>query len=49
MQFSFKNDKPAKRLINELQITTQLGMGQTRTAKEIRDRQSKDKEKNKTR
>ena len=28
MQFSFKNDKPAKRLINELQMTTQLGMGQ---------------------
>ncbi len=49
MQFSFKNDKPAKRLINELQITSQLGMGQTRTAKEIRERQSKDKEKNKTR
>ena len=45
MQFSFKNDKPAKRLINELQITTQLGMGQTRTAKEIRDSESKNKEK----
>ena len=45
MQFSFKNDKPAKRLINELQMTTQLGMGQTRTAKEIRDRESKGKEK----
>ena len=45
MQFSFKNDKPAKRLISELQMTTQLGMGQTRTAKEIRDRESKGKEK----
>ena len=45
MQFSFKNDKPAKRLINELQMTTQLGMGQIRTAKEIRDRESKGKEK----
>ena len=45
IQFSFKNDKPAKRLINELQMTTQLGMGQTRTAKEIRDLESKRKEK----
>ena len=44
MQFSFKNDKPAKRLINELQMITQLGMGQTRTAKEIKDRESKGKE-----
>ena len=31
----FKNDKPAKRFINEMQLVTQLGMGQTRTAKEI--------------
>ena len=45
IQFSFKNDKPAKRLINELQMTTQLGMGQTRTAKEIRNAESKRKEK----
>jgi len=45
MQFSFKNDKPAKRLINELQMTTKLGMGQTRTAKEIRDSETKGKEK----
>ena len=45
MEFSFKNDKPAKRLINELQMTTQLGMGQTRTAKEIRDSETKGKEK----
>ncbi len=45
MQFSFKNDKPAKRLINELQMTTQLGMGQTRTAKEIRNSESKGNEK----
>ena len=45
IQFSFKNDKPAKRLINELQMTTQLGMGQTRTAREIRDNESKRKQK----
>lgn len=44
MQFSFKNDKPAKRLINELQLVTELGMGQKRTAKEIRKRESKGKE-----
>ena len=31
----FKNDKPAKRFINEMQLVTQLGMGQTRSAKEI--------------
>ena len=44
MQFSFKNDKPAKRLINELQMVTGLGMGQRRSAKEIRNSESKNKE-----
>ena len=44
MQFSFKNDKPAKRLINELQMVTELGMGQKRTAEEIRNRESKGEE-----
>jgi hypothetical protein len=31
----FKNDKPAKRFVNEMQLVTKLGMGQVRTAKEI--------------
>ncbi len=44
IQFSFKNDKPAKRLINELQMVTELGMGQKRTAKEIRNHEKKGKE-----
>ena len=44
MQFSFKNDKPAKRLINELQMVTELGMGQRRTAEEIRKREKKSKQ-----
>lgn len=35
LSIQFKNDKPAKRFINEMQQVTQLGMGQTRTAKEI--------------
>ena len=35
ISLQFKNDKPAKRFINEMQQVTQLGMGQTRTAKEI--------------
>ena len=47
MQFSFKNDKPAKRLINELQLVTELGMGQVRTAEEIRNRESEVKESSK--
>jgi len=36
MQIEFKNDKPAKKLMNELLVVTGLGMGQTRTAAEIR-------------
>ena len=35
ISLQFKNDKPAKRFINEMQQVTQLGMGQTRSAKEI--------------
>lgn len=35
LSIQFKNDKPAKRFVNEMQQVTQLGMGQTRTAKEI--------------
>ena len=35
ISLQFKNDKPAKRFINEMQQVTQLGMGQTRTAQEI--------------
>ena len=35
LNVQFKNDKPAKRFINEMQLIANLGMGQTRTAKEI--------------
>ena len=35
LNVQFKNDKPAKKFINELQVVTGLGMGQVRTAKEI--------------
>lgn len=35
LNIQFKNDKPAKRFVNEMQMVTKLGMGQTRTAKEI--------------
>ena len=35
LNVQFKNDKPAKRFINEMQMLTKLGMGQARTAKEI--------------
>ena len=35
LNVQFKNDKPAKRFINEMQMITRLGMGQVRTAKEI--------------
>lgn len=35
ISLQFKNDKPAKRFINEMRQVTQLGMGQTRTAQEI--------------
>lgn len=36
MQFEFKNDKPAKLLMQELVAVTGLGMGQTRTVEEIK-------------
>lgn len=36
MSFEFKNDKPAKRLMQEMVEVTGLGMGQTRTVEEIR-------------
>lgn len=35
ISLQFKNDKPAKRFVNEMRQVTQLGMGQTRSAKEI--------------
>ena len=35
ISLQFKNNKPAKRFVIEMQQVTQLGMGQTRTAKEI--------------
>jgi len=36
MQFEFKNDKPAKLLMQEMVAITGLGMGQTRTIDEIK-------------
>jgi hypothetical protein len=36
MQFEFKNDKPAKMLMQEMVAVTGLGMGQTRTVDEIK-------------
>lgn len=36
MQIEFKNNKPAKRLMDELVLVTGLGMGQTRTIEEIK-------------
>lgn len=35
MQFEFKNDRPAKLLMQEMAAVTGLGMGQTRTAEDI--------------
>jgi hypothetical protein len=35
MQFEFKNDRPAKLLMQELVAVTGLGMGQTRTSEDI--------------
>ena len=35
LNIQFKNDKPAKRFVNEMQMITKLGMGQVRTANEI--------------
>jgi hypothetical protein len=40
MEFSFKNDKPAKLLMQELRMYTGLGMGQTRTIEEIQAAES---------
>lgn len=40
MAFEFKNDKPAKLLMQELVVVTGLGMGQTRTAEEIKAAES---------
>jgi hypothetical protein len=40
MAFEFKNDKPAKLLMQELVAVTGLGMGQTRTAEEIKASES---------
>ena len=43
IQFTFKNDKPAKKIIRELQMYTGIGMGQRRTAQEIRNNEKKKK------
>ena len=43
IQLQFKNDKPAKRFINEMQMVTQLGMGQTRSASEIMNNEANDR------
>ena len=40
LQIQFRNDKPAKRFINEMNMLTKLGMGQTRTASEIMQAES---------
>lgn len=40
MAFEFKNDKPAKQLMQELVAVTGLGMGQTRTIEEIKATES---------
>jgi hypothetical protein len=40
MSFEFKNDKPVKVLMQELVAVTGLGMGQTRTAEEIKAAES---------
>jgi len=40
MQFEFKNDKPARLLMQELVAVTGLGMGQTRTIDEIKAAES---------
>lgn len=40
MSFEFKNDKPAKQLMQEMVAVTGLGMGQTRTADEIKAAES---------
>ena len=40
MAFEFKNDKPAKQLMQEMVAVTGLGMGQTRTAEEIKASES---------
>ena len=36
IQFSFKNNKPFERLITEMSAVTGLGMGEVRTALEIK-------------
>jgi hypothetical protein len=40
MQFVFKNDKPARLMMQELSAYTGLGMGQTRTIEEIKAAES---------
>jgi hypothetical protein len=40
MAFEFKNDKPAKQLMQEMVAVTGLGMGQTRTVAEIKAAES---------
>ena len=40
LDIQFKNDKPAKRFIEEMQRLTGLGMGQIRTAQDIKNAES---------
>ena len=40
MQFTFKNDKPAKLMVQELSALTGLGIGQSRTVEEIKSAES---------
>lgn len=44
MQFEFKNDKPAKLLMQEMVAVTGLGMGQSRTIDEIKAAESSDQQ-----
>lgn len=44
MQFEFKNDKPAKMLMQELAAVTGLGLGQTRTVDDIKAAESRGQE-----
>jgi hypothetical protein len=44
MQFEFKNDKPAKLLVQEMVAVTGLGMGQSRTIDEIKAAENSDQQ-----
>ena len=41
MQIKFLNDKPAKKFMREVEIVSGLGLGQMRSAKQIRDNETR--------